>query len=798
MKVTFFQGATTQPATAEVRDFATGADFLDWLATVPSRECATEADKKASPAFALCAWRPGSPDRTQGNIAPDASTSVLAFDLDAMSTADIARASAQWQGLDFALYSTFKHRPDAPKLRLLVALDTPLSLTDARAYKAVYRATAKRLGINNDTQTSSPSNLFFLPQHQPGSTPQRGRVRGAPLPLAVLQAHAAAEVPEVDSGPEGVTGARPERSELRKVAEKLRKRQSASHKRAGLALAAILRGEAYARQGHVYGATQDLAFALAFDIPDLDDAWFREQWLGAAWRTMWPGEDLSAIEKDWSNAWRSARERRAEHLADRAAERQALRGDAPAPASDAALEHVRAHASALICVHGTAYYVLDPETGTYTAPVRGGGVAARARDLLAGVPGVQTAEPRENGRPCPKSPTQLVSDYGTAIDEVHYWARPPEGPCYVPDARAIRIAAYRWNTFEPTFHKIVDDLWRSMAGDKYPTLEAWLTKFRALDKAIPALVLVGPKGVWKSKTSQTLSRFWGDPDAPTACRAQQVLGRFSAPLLSNPVVWSDENLAVDERGKEIPERYRESISERTHQIERKGIDPVTLHSALRHVISVNDLDKVFSREVHGDAVEATLDRYLVIDIDGERMRDFEARWAGTVELEALRGSGCVWMLEHVMWLEDHRAVPDMGRFCVETHTDPDVLRRARYRGDVLNLILQVATDALLAEAERSVRGDMSRMPLRLVDGQLRLAPRVVVNMWSEARATRGFRGSTPTIARVTEVLTGAGFRAGDGGPDGFVFDAAEWGHWLRLGETFDVGAVQNALKRVFG
>lgn len=361
----------------------------------------------------------------------------------------------------------------------------------------------------------------------------------------------------------------------------------------------------------------------------------------------------------------------------------------------------------------------------------------------------------------------------------------------------MRLHAYTWNDFGAERSEIADDLLRSMAGDSlYPSVEAWLTKFRRLERPIPALVLVGPPGVWKSKTAQILSRFWGDRSAPSACRASQVLGRFSDPLLLNPVVWSDEHLARDERGRAQPERYRESISEVSHRVEPKGVAPVILHTALRHVISVNDLDLVFSREIEGDAVRATMDRFLVVRIDGTRMAAFEARWADTPELDALREGTP--LLSHVQWLEQERACPDVGRFGIETHTDPDVLARAQFANDTLTLIMQVATDALLREAAASVPGQTGRCPIRVDGKRLRFVPRVLVELWSDARATRGFRGSAPTAAGVQRALEGAGFRevSGDGGPGGFVLSWPRYQQWLRLSEMYDVSEVAAAVKEI--
>lgn len=802
MRLTIFAGArgsAADPRTARVVEYPSASAVLDALVSVESRPCPDQSSKLDSPAYALAVWRPDASRRDWDSLAPDSETEVLAYDLDEMSADELAPAIAAWRasGHDIGLHTTWKHTPESPRLRLLVAITPALPAADRAQYKGAYHAVAHALGLKHDIATSAPNSLFFLRQHRPPTEPGPVlRWRGRPIDWTLLPA------PPASAGSDGAdaigaTGARPDRGELRALVTKWRRRSASEHLRAcANALASVIRAERYAEDGHVYTVTQHLALALARELPDLDADWFAETWLEPVWRQMWPGEALDPIWRDWRNAWRSALDRHAESRAQYAEDRAALAGTAARPTLDGdedAAARAAAHGGALICIRGSAYYVFDPRTGTYSHPVRAGGLAARARDLLSGLPSFSAVEPRDNGRPAPKGATQLVVDYGTAIDDVHYYAHPPTGLAFDREHKRIKVAAYQWNDFAAVHHPIADELFRAMAGDRYPALEAWLSKVRKLERPLPALVLVGAPGTWKSRTAQHLSRFWGDPDAPGACRASQVLGRFSGPLLSNPVVWSDESLATDERGRAQPERYRESISEIAHQVERKGLEPVILHSALRHVIAVNDIDLVFSREISGDAVRATMDRYLVVHIDADAVAAFETRWAGTPEIQRLRYGAT--MLEHVRWIETERAVPDQGRFGVATDTDPDDLARAKFRNDELNLILQVATDAVVDEAARSVPGQLERCPIAVVDGELRLRPRVISDLWPAARATRGQRGSQPTIERIGRVLDAAGFRAGGGGPGGFRLDADMWVRWMRISEIYDPAAVLRALAR---
>lgn len=810
MIITLVDGVLCTPDRARVTTFSAD-QFLDLVSDadkVPSQEAAAEADKLKGAGFILAQYKAGAVSKDAANLDPASTTDVLCFDVDAMTLAEVQAVAPRWARVNCAVYSTWKHTEAAPRLRLLVALDVPISNVDRKVFRHCYLAAALALGLTFDPRAAAAANLYFFPQHKPAGAleGERQRFRGPPLPVAGLLA-VDVGTDDGDGDAAGVTGAtldRPTAKDLKGIATKLKRRRGTHSRQAALALAAVVRGERYAAAGAVFNVTQHLAFALALELPELDAPWFRETWLEKSWGLMWPGEDLGQAARDWGNAWDSAVRKVRDAARERARERQAV-----APASGEALEQEQVdalapYAGALIAVHGSGFYVLDARAGEYSRAVKGGAVAPRARDLLGGVPGVFVTEPRENGRPVAKNPTQLVMEYGTVIDHVHYWAKAPARG-WEPETRAIHLRAYTWNEWDPVYHPIVDELWRAMAGDKYAGFEAMMFKWRDLSQPLPALTLVGPPGTWKSKTAQTLSRCWGDRHASTACRAEQVLRRFSAPLLTNPVVWTDEQMAVGEGGQDIPEAYRESISETAHQIECKGLDPITLHTATRHVIAVNDVTKVFSTEVHGDAVRATLDRFMVVDIAGPLMAAFEERWKGTAELAALREGAP--MLEHQRWIEANTDHPANGRFWVAGNTDPEILTRARFTDDVLNLVLMVATDAVLAEAAFSQPGsDPDRTPLTGADvdgGVLRFSPKRLVAVWALAPATQGWRGGAPTPARIGKVLAEAGFRAHkaeavkDTKHKAWTLNAATYREWLKVSDLYDPREVEAAMVKVW-
>ena len=92
--------------------------------------------------------------------------SVLTFDLD---QAPVGFWEDYSQLLDYAaaVYSTHKHRPDKPRLRLLVPMSREVSPDE---YEAVARMLATDIGMDYlDPSTFQPSRLMYWPSHSTGA-----------------------------------------------------------------------------------------------------------------------------------------------------------------------------------------------------------------------------------------------------------------------------------------------------------------------------------------------------------------------------------------------------------------------------------------------------------------------------------------------------------------------------------------------------------------------------------------------------------------------------------------------------
>jgi hypothetical protein len=808
VRVTLLTGATCTPDRGRVVAIDSAA-FLDWLGDAekcPSVECADEPAKLAGAGFVFAQYVEGATAKANANLAPDSSTDLLCYDVDEATLDEVVHAAAIWQQVDSVIYSTWKHTAADPRVRFIVRLSRPVGNAAESDFRKVYATAAYLLQIPADPRASSRANFYFGPQHKPGRAGEceRVRFRGDALDVDALL-----DVFESGVVPAGVVGesvdfegvrAKPDKATVRA----LTKRLAAGGEREqwiGAALDGALRGERFAADGTVHAAMTQIAFELVRAVPLVDADWFAESYLYAAWDVM-GGKRAHRLD-DWRKAVSTAETKLAAGRADRA-EKAAQYVPGIGPDMDAAtLSKAAAVAGGLVCEHRGAYYVFDPRLGVYVGPLKGTGLAAACRRCLVGVPGFSYQSFRQNSPPVLKSGPKLVEEYGVDLESVHYHALPP-AVVFDSERRRAHLPAYQWNEWPAVWHPIADELLRAMCGLSYGRVEAWLSRFRDLSQPLPALALIGSRGTWKSRTAQTLSRFWGPANDPTPCDASQVLNRFAGPLLSNPVIWSDEGLARSDSGRAIPEAYRRSITETAHAVERKGVDPVTLHTATRHIISVNDIDKVFGGEIDAASVEATVERYLVVQVDGAAIGAFEKRWAGTAEIARLRSGAS--LLEHVRWLETNTTHSAAGRLFVATDTNPELLLRARFADDTLSVCVGIAIDALLSETSTTVPGQIARLPLVCDErGRLRLSPGRIVDLWSDSKLTAGSALRKPTQQRVGRMLQKAGFKLS---PNERAIDCYKWRAWAvehgRLKEFLHVEGshswsdIRAACLRIFG
>jgi len=122
MQITLLAGVTATPDRGTAVDIDSGA-FLDWLADAskcPSVECADDAAKLRGDGFVFAQYADGAQSKGLEHLRPDSATDLLCFDVDDIDVESYQRARAVWERIDGVTYTTWKHTPQSPRVRVVV------------------------------------------------------------------------------------------------------------------------------------------------------------------------------------------------------------------------------------------------------------------------------------------------------------------------------------------------------------------------------------------------------------------------------------------------------------------------------------------------------------------------------------------------------------------------------------------------------------------------------------------------------------------------------------------------------
>lgn len=745
--------APPEPITVSIED------FFSFLTDPNNSEiCENESEKKNGAGFVLAEFLSSAKTRDVKFLDPKTATEVFVFDLDAMSKTKIDEALLRLESVDGVLYSTYKHTEENPRYRLLVRLSEPVPNYNKKDFAQKYRAVADFLGIEYDRKAAANNGFYFYPQHKPGTVPQNFRFRGDPVDVAGLAVKNETDPRRLSNDDFEVTLDRPSRQDLSKLSRNLRTSGKISDLKLATALDAILRGSAFAPSGSRHSTTLRLSMCLVKKWPQLDTRWFADEYLDTSvWAEMYP-DDITGAPIDWSNAVEGAKVRLFEQEASKEASAEAVKTETAAPLTEAEIALAVGQRGRLIAAYKGSFFVYCPRRDEYIGPFLPGESPVAVRDILGGLEGVSELKLTKTGAVL-KTATELCHEYGTTVQDLIYFAKKPETH-WGDDYNALYRRSYLWIDWEPKYHKIVDDLLHTIAGeDKINDLLAYFSQFRNLKIPLPALTLIGPAGVWKSRICEIVSRFWTDRGVSHSGTAPKALGRFNDCLLRNPVIWSDETLAQNSIGKPQPALYRESITARVQHIEAKRMATCKLMSCVRHVVSVNNDEQIFSHEVDTDSIAATMTRFFMLYVKADAVKAFEERWFGTSELDELREGSP--LLEHIRWIEKNFKATSAGRLFIAPHTDSSVLLRARFSDEILVCIWQIVFEALTNEVRMSTPGtNPERLPVSVdTDGHLRISPAKISALWADSKAVSGTYLRKPTAQRIGYLLTKAGFKS---------------------------------------
>ncbi|TCM78334.1 putative DNA primase/helicase [Rhodovulum steppense] len=121
-------------------------------------------------------WMPATFTGNRRSGAAAEAVQVAVLDLDSGQPVDEIAELVRAAGLAAILHTSHSHRPEHPKVRVILfparpwrAADYANTGTAARAYRAGLANLAEVLGLAADPAAMDPARLFFLPRHAPGA-----------------------------------------------------------------------------------------------------------------------------------------------------------------------------------------------------------------------------------------------------------------------------------------------------------------------------------------------------------------------------------------------------------------------------------------------------------------------------------------------------------------------------------------------------------------------------------------------------------------------------------------------------
>ncbi len=234
-------------------------------------------------------------DESRGREANVRWRTVATIDYDALAVGIDEVEFALQLSLDcaFVAYSTFRHAPDAPRVRLCVPLERPVSEGE---YGAVVDEIVRTVGLGVPDKCSYVMNqLMFLPSHRPGVEPWSLRNDGAAWPVgeAVKGVHIE-HTPDADADADD---AEDDGDDLMRLVAAQPLDITEGEVDAAL--------EGYEAEGLDYDAWLRVGMALYHQFQGDDDGWRR--WL--AWSEKSAKHDPRQMRTKWRSFGSGSRER---------------------------------------------------------------------------------------------------------------------------------------------------------------------------------------------------------------------------------------------------------------------------------------------------------------------------------------------------------------------------------------------------------------------------------------------------------------------------------------------------------
>lgn len=287
-----------------------------------------------------------------------------------------------------------------------------------------------------------------------------------------------------------------------------------------------------------------------------------------------------------------------------------------------------------------SYWLHSVSAHTYNPEVRSGELEASvARDLA----GLVSEEDR--------TPTALRSGWIKPLRGLRatYTARTHT---YDHNTRTLTLAALRWTTRPAKFHKAIDRWLRALFGDGYGAAAQWLASLVVLERPAPCMYMAGPKGLGKTLLADGLAALW---QCPAPVDMAEAIDSFNEATAECPLVFTDEGFPEGLNFNTL----RKMVTQHSRRVNVKYKAKYAIEGAGRYMIAANNEDVLRYQKIGtltADDLDAIADRLLVLLCQVEARAVLDSH---TVEELTAWAQGEI--AEHVLHLAQTVALEPAGR-----------------------------------------------------------------------------------------------------------------------------------------
>lgn len=724
----------------------------------------SHGDKTAVPALCPAEW----PEDANRNKATVRRVWFAAMDYDKLTKAEMNATLEAADGLAAVLYTTWSHAQrhaatGSWSFRLLVALSRPVEKAE---WKTFWPRLNARLGGLADSRCKDPSRIYFLPSAPTAKGCIVEHSEGASLDVEAILGQEEPAPTREELQAVGV-------SDLEDFSARLVRRRSPTAKAVGRSIREALAKRPFAAYGDRDNALFRIACLLAEEWPWGDPAAMAAVFAPSLEEMAKIAPNCPTVENLADKISRKQEQVREEHRAQEKEREDALarrilaaykdrRSD---PYTEDELDSFAAAAGTdrrgfmgrWVVQADNSYYVFFD--GSYGPPLVREGVVSWAAEHLAPAhsAGITVWRVTERGELRPKTPQELVLEYGTTAADVAADLN-AQRSYFEISTKTLVEAPCPLRGLQPSPDPDVHAWLTALGGAQVDILLDWVACVTALDEPCAAVYLDGEPGSGKTLFADALARLW-TKDGPTPLT--DVVGSFNEHLTHCPLILADEVLPDILKRTDGTGGLRQLIQARQHVLRRKFLSNAGVRGAVRIILTANNKHLLDTNELlTPDDTAAVAERILYVHAARKAREVLED--LGYEKVRAFVKEDLV--AKHALWLRDTRKVVRKHRFLV-SGTDSALHRSLTTSRGLPSAICHWCVAYLLSPGKMDTS---KQLLVRVHAGVLLITARALAESW-EQYPTNVLPPPSGRISRALAGLSGAKKQmvAGNGKPTNY-------------------------------